>query len=560
MANVEGYSTQRLYTLEDFEKHINQTTHAFYEFVENSVDAFSYKKNAEKQIVKPKLSTWLLSENLREKVTKPKEGDYPQIASDQPQRIFFMNSQQDYYESELTLEHPIGMFETTDVNKKRDFFDRLVKAEVLLEFLSLDKQVEQSMPVCYNWLVTLRYQFNVRGGLIKCQFLTDHLDCSVNVKYNAFEAKFVSPFFYLFLVTLIFSILKLIMSAVENTKIMIYYIRIQKLKKENIIEKSRTKKGKFSLYKFFNNLYDEVPIITIWTVLDISKDVFNIIGCLLFVLPTPYNLSNRYTTFTLLFLGIGAMCSFGSFVKYFQFWPQFYFLIVALRIATPFSLKYLVGIMPLYIGFCFAGLVWFGHYVPYFSTLDITSVTLFSAMHGDIIRDDFNMLYAFNDGFKILGRVYLYTFILLFILVILTMFLLITEEAYFSLWEGEEDEENKILNLGKFDITKKLKQFDDLMTEREEQHLIDSMQAQDASMEVFYSYSLISAVETKIKERKDRPLNKTEQAIIRFMQRYAAQFFKAVHENDTSSSSHLNVQHTPPINPRDSVAVTFDEL
>ncbi|RHX98385.1 hypothetical protein DYB28_008411 [Aphanomyces astaci] len=56
-------------------------------------------------------------------------------------------------------------------------------------------------------------------------------------------------------------------------------------------------------------------------------------------------------------------------------------------------------------------------------------VTLFSILNGDVILDTFASL---QTDFPFLGAAYLYTFIALFIYVVLNIFVAIVEEAFFA--------------------------------------------------------------------------------------------------------------------------------
>eukprot|EP00817_Percolomonadidae_sp_ATCC50343_P007728 CAMPEP_0117432150 /NCGR_PEP_ID=MMETSP0758-20121206/11689_1 /TAXON_ID=63605 /ORGANISM="Percolomonas cosmopolitus, Strain AE-1 (ATCC 50343)" /LENGTH=322 /DNA_ID=CAMNT_0005221881 /DNA_START=1164 /DNA_END=2129 /DNA_ORIENTATION=+ len=64
-------------------------------------------------------------------------------------------------------------------------------------------------------------------------------------------------------------------------------------------------------------------------------------------------------------------------------------------------------------------------------------------MNGDVMRDIFDMLYAFSSWHKFLSRVYLYSFMTLSVVVIFNIFLMVMEEAYFSIEQRVRDEERE---------------------------------------------------------------------------------------------------------------------
>jgi hypothetical protein len=82
------------------------------------------------------------------------------------------------------------------------------------------------------------------------------------------------------------------------------------------------------------------------------------------------------------------------------------------------------------------GTVLFGSYCHYFATLDNSAVTLFSVLNGDVIHDTFDMIYSKNVALGIISRVYLYTFVCLFIYAVLNIFIHIMEDGFFSAKEN----------------------------------------------------------------------------------------------------------------------------
>jgi hypothetical protein len=54
-------------------------------------------------------------------------------------------------------------------------------------------------------------------------------------------------------------------------------------------------------------------------------------------------------------------------------------------------------------------------------------------MHGDVIRDVFNEAFGLNMWIRLLSRVYMYSFVIMIICVILNQFLVTLEESYLGL-------------------------------------------------------------------------------------------------------------------------------
>lgn len=77
-----------------------------------------------------------------------------------------------------------------------------------------------------------------------------------------------------------------------------------------------------------------------------------------------------------------------------------------------------------------AGTVWFGHFSTKFEKVIDSFVTLFCVMHGDVIRQIFNSTFGIDFWYKLLSRIYLYSFLFIFIAIVLNIFLMILEESY----------------------------------------------------------------------------------------------------------------------------------
>ena len=89
----------------------------------------------------------------------------------------------------------------------------------------------------------------------------------------------------------------------------------------------------------------------------------------------------------------------------------------------------LFGIFEVYMGFVFFGVAYFAAFSDLFKDPDAASVTLFALLNGDVIHDVFDAIY---DASPVVSRVYLYSFIMLFIYAVLNIFIAIVEDAFFA--------------------------------------------------------------------------------------------------------------------------------
>lgn len=117
-------------------------------------------------------------------------------------------------------------------------------------------------------------------------------------------------------------------------------------------------------------------------------------------------------------------------VGYLEHNSHIYSIVLTLKWGAPRVLQFLIGVSPIYFGYALFGTIYFGARIKEFGTLSSSMATLFAVMNGDVILDTFD---AFDlHHFSLSGKIYLYSFISLFIYVVLNIFIAIVEEAFFA--------------------------------------------------------------------------------------------------------------------------------
>lgn len=94
--------------------------------------------------------------------------------------------------------------------------------------------------------------------------------------------------------------------------------------------------------------------------------------------------------------------------------------------AQPFVVRALISVIPLFIGFAFLGMAIFWE-SRRFASFSVSSYTLFSLMHGDMIWDTYNDILQINAVFT---YIYLYSYIFVSIGVVANLFTIIIEEGF----------------------------------------------------------------------------------------------------------------------------------
>ena len=163
-----------------------------------------------------------------------------------------------------------------------------------------------------------------------------------------------------------------------------------------------------------------------WNAMECLGEIFLIIGCIIgFILDHGLPVSDQAR----LFIGAGSMILCINFIKYLEYWKKFSVLVMTLQGSFLRNLRFLISVFPLYMGFLICGYVMFSPYSPYFESIDRTAVTLFALINGDDTHAIFRDLWE-NYPYPKLSQVYLFSFDLLFITLVLNVFLYIIEDAY----------------------------------------------------------------------------------------------------------------------------------
>jgi hypothetical protein len=127
-------------------------------------------------------------------------------------------------------------------------------------------------------------------------------------------------------------------------------------------------------------------------------------------------------------LGMACLLLYFGVVQYLEFFPRYYIMISVLKRTAPRVSRFLLGVLPLFIGYALLGMVAFGDEVDRFGDVPQTLRTLFAVVNGDIIYDTFNAVDVVGWG----GSVYIFIYITLFTYVVLMTIIAIVEEAFFE--------------------------------------------------------------------------------------------------------------------------------
>ena len=163
-----------------------------------------------------------------------------------------------------------------------------------------------------------------------------------------------------------------------------------------------------------------------WAVLALAANALNITSC-------SWNINNRTAGVPTNFwhsltMGGGVALLWLGVVRYVEHDRAYFNLILTLRRAAPRVLRFLVGVLPVFLGYSFFAVLLWGDRVPRFADPRTAFITLFANLNGDVVRETFMSLVNVHP---ITGQLFFYSFISLHIYVVLNIVIAVVEESYF---------------------------------------------------------------------------------------------------------------------------------
>lgn len=131
-------------------------------------------------------------------------------------------------------------------------------------------------------------------------------------------------------------------------------------------------------------------------------------------------------------LGVGNFLAWVGILRYLGFFETYNVLILTLKKCAPNVLRLLVCILLLFFGYTFAGYLILGPYHFKFRTFYSSMECLFSLINGDDMFASFFSTDALDPLIWVFSRAYLYSFVSLFMWIVLSIFLAVIMDAYES--------------------------------------------------------------------------------------------------------------------------------
>ncbi|KAJ3446420.1 mucolipin [Anaeramoeba flamelloides] len=397
-----GLIQKYIYSVQELKDSIDNVVVNYYNFSRSSIGFYEFQYETDQTPTPPKF----------------KVESYKNVKFDQPNPIDPSNYEIETITYDLTISKPLGPF-SGDLDQSLDFMKKFKKGEITFYFKNL---FPTEIPKCLLWKIVITYDYQIRGGSTRASILSDATDCQ---KVISSSSHYKSSYFLISLVLLISAIWLMGLSShslyneyrlYKNT-----YQRVLGQKSLRLDSEHFASQRSFRM-AFFN----------FWYLWNIPTCISVIIAELIYMF-THFSTAKINNLLFSITLGIAAFCCWFSLTGYFQWYQSFYSLINVISRALPKVIRFTLCALPIFLGYAYLGTIAFGSYVEYFSTIDQTCVTLFAVLNGDICRDTYDLIYRQNHGMAVLSRIYMYTFICLFIYAWVNVFITVGEEAYISI-------------------------------------------------------------------------------------------------------------------------------
>lgn len=420
-----GFSYQQhlyIYNLEQLNNTINTSIYNYYEIEDNSIENITFiNKGENDEVPPPEMYINYLNDKIEEI----------------PGNLSFYLNKNDF--------GPLN-----DAENAKIFINNITSFKIVYYLMSilppLNKGTKERY-ICYH--IEQVYSFESLANI----------DLYLNYKKIKCPNKdFVSNEFWIEIFIIILCIICWIFNIIHIIKrYKIYSVYKIEEEKNNLEDIKMTDKLKDKFAKediFFNylikkkkNIGKRLEILDIWTALSLISSAIQIIGAILTLFdPHQFNPLTGFIT------SMGICLSLLIFIKYLENLGSCSIIYETIRRGLPTSISYLIGVLPVFLGYCIFGKCIFWR-SEFFGTLTDSIATLFSLLHGDSVYGILDDLIHINF---FLGTLFCYSFCILFIVIVMNVFLGIVGEAFvtkkekkynqqwiYSILKMEENEKRK---------------------------------------------------------------------------------------------------------------------
>ena len=255
---------------------------------------------------------------------------------------------------------------------------------------------------CFEWTIQQYYDYSLHGPI------NVSLDLDVTVCPEAFT-RYMQKFAWVNVTVILLALVSLgiIWTYVVSRAILIRHIRGTDVRDwQNL---TLTEKAKF---------------VNPWVFLTFVGNLFQIFGSIMFFLVT--HIPMRFFDIV---VGLGSFCAWMNILRYLEDYPNAYTVVHTFKRAFPILWRYIVGILPLFMAFCFLSMALFWK-TQYYNSASGAMLANFALLNGDSVYMFFSGAVGVNFFW---GFVYMYSFIVFFICCVHNIFIAIIGEGFTSM-------------------------------------------------------------------------------------------------------------------------------
>lgn len=368
--NFEYKRTKYLYSLDDVKKLLNDSIYNYYGIKDSSFETVKfYNDNLPPS---PFISA-----------------NYYKSKNGKKQNITY------YYEVNKTS---LGVFDNDTLAK--EFIAHITSFQVNYTIQTYIPFYYADYLDCYTWTIKQIYSFQQRAHIRVSLLINRNLCNNENPSYS-FWQELVAEYLWVHSIVFLLAFISLLFT-------LRHFYQIAERSQEEISGSS---------------FITKIKGLDTWSIASLSGNVVQMFGCGLSLFDT-----DNVISATEIAVATGCFFAYINIGKYMENLKNYSMIFLTIKKALPNSINYLVGVSPLFFGYAFFGLCVFWE-SERFDSLWNSIATLYSIMNGDSVLDIIDDL---QDRSFFLGTIYVYSFCIVFIAIVVNTFFAIISEVYVS--------------------------------------------------------------------------------------------------------------------------------
>eukprot|EP00045_Choanoeca_perplexa_P009148 m.87338 g.87338 ORF g.87338 m.87338 type:complete len:678 (-) comp14772_c0_seq1:92-2125(-) len=191
---------------------------------------------------------------------------------------------------------------------------------------------------------------------------------------------------------------------------------------------------------------DKLAFFNLWHFTTLLGDVLLILGCSFSFSRQLGNETDYHDSLSSSDIchGLGGFSVWVGILKFMEWDSELYMLILSVKASLARIGKFILTVSPVYMAYVMVGVSAFYDHPDLFGDIFKTSRTLFSVLNGDSVLLVFQELHENADtGYVIFAQIYVYSFCVLYIVIVCNVFIFIVESGYDAALQavyGDEEE------------------------------------------------------------------------------------------------------------------------